>query len=168
MTLASFERGLERGLRLLAYAGGLVLVGLMFMVIYEITMRYFFGRPFRGGYELTELAMSIIVAFGMPYTAIQRGHVTVDLFSRWLDVPALRWLVVLLHLAGAALLALIAWRAWSYAMGSLNMGSLTNMMRVPKFPFQAAVAVSMGLFALVLLLEAAKAWAGSGSARQEH
>ncbi|HMO06569.1 MAG TPA: TRAP transporter small permease [Paracoccaceae bacterium] len=153
-------------MRLLAYAGGLVLVGLMFMVIYEITMRYFFGRPFRGGYELTELAMSIIVAFGMPYTAIQRGHVTVDLFARWLDVPFMRWLVVLVHLVGAAVLALVAWRAWTYAMGSMTMGSLTNMMRVPKFPFQAAVAVSMGLFALVLLLDAVKAWAGP--TRQEH
>ena len=160
MTLSQVERGFERGLRLLAYAGGLVLVGLMLMVIYEITMRYFYGRPFRGGYELTELAMSIIVAFGMPYTAIKRGHVTVDLMSRWLDHPALRWLVVSVHLAGAAMLAMIAWRAWLYAMGTLNMGSLTNMMRVPKFPFQAAVAISMGLFSLVLLLDAARAWAG--------
>jgi TRAP-type transport system small permease protein len=57
-------------------------------VIYEITMRYFFGRPFRGGYELTELAMSLIVAFGLPYTAIVRGHVSVDILSRWLDRPA--------------------------------------------------------------------------------
>jgi TRAP-type transport system small permease protein len=166
MTLSSVERGFERGLRLLAYAGGLILVGLMLMVIYEITMRYFFGRPFRGGYELTELAMSVIVAFGMPYTAIKRGHVTVDILSRWLDAPGMRWLTVLVHLAGAATLALIAWRAWSYAQGSLSSGSLTNMMRVPKFPFQAAVAISMGLFAIVLVLDAARAWVGPD--RQEN
>lgn len=147
------EHWFERLLRLIAYAGGLVLVGLMFLVIYEITMRYFFGRPFRGGYELTELAMSVIVACGLPYAAITRGHVSVDVLARWLDRPAMRWLVVLVHLAGAALLAFVAYRAWLYAAGSLRWGDLTNMMRVPKHPFQFATAVSCGLFALVLLLQ---------------
>lgn len=165
--LDRIERGLERVLRLLAYAGGLVLAGLMLLVIYEITMRYFFGRPFRGGYELTELAMSLIVAFGLPYTAVVRGHVSVDLFSRWLDHPSLRWLTALIYLSCAVLLAIVAWQATKYAMGSLRWGDLTNMMRVPKFPFQLAVAISMGLFALVMLLESAKAMAGKHIKKQE-
>lgn len=154
--LALVERWFERLLRYVAYIGGLVLAGLMLLVIYEVTMRYFFGRPFRGGYELTEIAMSLIVALGLPYTAITRGHVAVDIFGRWLDHPALRWLVALVNLAGAALLAWVAWRAWIYAQGSLRWSDVTNMMRIPKHPFQFAVAISLGLFALVLLLEALK------------
>lgn len=154
--LAQVERWFERILRYIAYGGGLVLVGLMLLVIYEITMRYFFGRPFRGGYELTELAMSLIVALGFPYTAITRGHVTVDLLGRWLDLPAFRWFVAFVHLAGAAFLAFVAWRAWLYAAGSLRWSDVTNMMRIPKHPFQFAVAISLGLFALVLALEGLK------------
>lgn len=165
--LAQIERWFERLLRLIAYAGGLVLVGLMLLVIYEITMRYFYGRPFRGGYELTELAMSLIVAFGLPYTAIVRGHVSVDVFARWLDKPSMRWLNVLVQVAGAALLALVAWRAFSYAAGSLRWGELTNMMRIPKHPFQFAVAISAGLFSLVMLLEAAKTLSASDTNRQD-
>jgi TRAP-type transport system small permease protein len=154
------ERGFELLLRLIAYAGGLVLFGLMLLVIYEINMRYFYGRPFRGGYELTELAMSLIVACGLPYTAIRRGHVSVDLLGRWLDRPGLRWLVAAVHLAGAVLLAYIAWRAYLHAMGSLRWNDLTNMMRIPKYPFQLAIAASAGLFALVLLLESLRALTG--------
>ena len=165
--LAQIERWFERLLRLIAYAGGLVLVGLMLLVIYEITMRYFYGRPFRGGYELTELAMSLIVAFGLPYTAIVRGHVSVDVFARWLDKPSMRWLNVLVQVAGAALLALVAWRAFNYAAGSLRWGELTNMMRIPKHPFQFAVAISAGLFSLVMLLEAAKTLSASNTNRQD-
>lgn len=165
--LAQIERWFERLLRLIAYAGGLVLVGLMFLVIYEITMRYFFGRPFQNGYELTELAMSLIVAFGLPYTAIVGGHVSVDIFARWLDHPSMRWLTVLVHLAGAALLGFVAWRAYLYAAGSLRWGDITNMMRIPKHPFQFAVAISAGLFSMVLLLEAAKALAGPNKDRQD-
>jgi TRAP-type transport system small permease protein len=154
--LAGIESALTRLLRALAYLGGAVLMLLMLLIVYEVVMRYFFGRPFRGGYELTELAMALIVAFGLPYTAITRGHVSVDLLGRWLDRPAWRWLNVLVHLTGAALLALVAWRAGLYALGSFRWGDITNMMRIPKHPFQFAVAISMGAFALVLLLEAVK------------
>jgi TRAP-type transport system small permease protein len=158
--LARAEIALTRLLRALAYLGGAVLMLLMLLIVYEVTMRYLFGRPFRGGYELTELAMALIVAFGLPYTAIVRGHVAVDLLGPWLDRPAWRWLTVLVHLAGAVLLAVVAWRAGLYALGSLRWGEVSNMMRIPKHPFQFAVAVSLGLFALVLLLEAVRAARG--------
>jgi TRAP-type transport system small permease protein len=155
--LDRLERGLERALRGLAYLGGAVLIGLMFLVVYEVFMRYVFGRPFRGGYEMTELAMALIVAFGLPYAAAVRGHVAVDVFAPWLDRPTLRWLNALVHLTGAVLLAVVAWRASQYALGSYRWGDLSNMMRIPKYPFQFAVAASAGLFALVLLLEALRA-----------
>ena len=161
------ERWLERGLRLLAYAGGLVLFGLMLLVIYEINMRYFYGRPFRGGYELTELAMSLIVALGLPYTAIKGGHVSMDILARWLDAPSMRWLTVAIHLFGAVALAIVSWRAFVYAGAGMQYGDMTNMMRVPKYPFQFAVATSVGLFALVLLLHAIKALNGPAEARKE-
>jgi TRAP-type transport system small permease protein len=152
--LDAFERGFERALRLLAYAGGLVLAGLVLLVVYEITMRYFFGRPLRGGYEITELAMSVIVACGLPYTAIVRGHVSVDILSGLFDRPAFRWLNFLIHAAGAALLALLSWESIEYAMRSFATGDVSNMMKIPKSPFQFAVAISAGLFSIVLILEA--------------
>lgn len=152
--LDAFERGFERGLRLLAYAGGLVLAGLVLMVVYEIGMRYFFGRPFRGGYEITELAMAVIVACGLPYTAIKRGHVSVDILSGLFDRPGFRWLNFLVHVAGAALLAFVAWQSYKYAMRSADFGVVSNMMKIPKAPFQLGVALSMGLISIVLMLEA--------------
>jgi len=155
--LDRMEVWLERGLRYLAYAGGVVLLGLMFLIVYEIFMRYFYGRPFRGGYEMTELIMSIIVAFGLPYTAITKGHVSVDILSRWLDRPYMRWLNFLVFFTAAVLLAMVAWRSGLHAFSGLRFGDATNMMRIPKFPFQLAIAISAGLFSLVMLLEAAKA-----------
>jgi TRAP-type transport system small permease protein len=165
--LAGIESALTRLLRALAYLGGAVLMLLMLLIVYEVMMRYFFGRPFRGGFELTELAMALIVAFGLPYTAITRGHVSVDLLGRWLDRPSWRWLNVLVHLVGAVLLLVVAWRAGLHALGSYRWGDITNMMRIPKHPFQFAVAISAGLFALVLLLDAVKAARGEAVAEAE-
>jgi TRAP-type C4-dicarboxylate transport system permease small subunit len=154
----------ERALRVLAFGGGAVLIGLVGLVVYEVVMRYLFARPVFGGFEITELAMVLIVGFGLPYCALTGGHVAVDLFSRFLDRPALRWLNALVHLAGAALLAVVAWRATLYALGSYQWGDLSNMMRIPKYPFQLAIAASAGLFALVLLMQAVRALRRAGRA----
>lgn len=155
--LDAFERRFEYGLRLLAYAGGLVLAGLAVLVIYEIGARYFFGRPFRGGFEMTELAMSVIVACGLPYTAIRRGHVAVDIFSSVLDRPSMRWLNFLVHALGAVVLGILAWQSFGYALKSYGYGDVSNMMRIPKYPFQFAIAISAALFTVALVIDALKA-----------
>ncbi len=162
--LGALERGLERVLRLIAYAGGLVLAGLVALIIYEVFMRYFFGRPFRGGYEITELAMSLIVAAGLPYCAITRGHVAVDIFSSFLDRPGVRWLTAAIQFLGAALLALLSWEVFAKALSSVRFGDVSNMMQIPKAPFMFAISVSFGLFALVVLLEALRTASGTRSA----
>ena len=165
--LDAFERRFERVLRLLAYAGGLMLVGLAVLVIYEIGARYFFGRPFRGGFEMTELAMSIIVACGLPYTAIHRGHVSVDIFSKYLDRPSMRWLNFSVSALGALVLGTLAYQSFGYALKSYGYGDVSNMMRIPKFPFQFAVAISGALFTVVLILDALKALRPDASAVRE-
>lgn len=155
--LDAFERGFERFLRLLAYAGGLVLVGLASLILYDVLMRTFFNQPFRGGFEMTEVAMSVIVACGLPYTAIKNGHVSVDIFSNVLDRPSLRWFNFAVNAFGAATLALLAFQSGKHAISALTYGDLTNMMRIPLFPFKAGVAISAGLFAIVLVIRALQA-----------
>ena len=144
-------------LRVLAYAGGAVLLGLVALVAFDILMRRVLKLPFLGGFEMTELAMVIIVALGLPYCAALGGHVSVDLFGKVLDRPGLRWLNALVHLAGAVLLAVVAWRTVLYALGSYRWGDATNMMAIPKFPFQLVTAVGAALFAAVLLGQAIRA-----------
>ena len=155
--LDAFERGFERFLRLLAYAGGLVLVGLASLILYDVILRTFFNHPLRGGFELTEVAMSVIVACGLPYTAIKNGHVSVDIFSNVLDRPSLRWFNFAVHGFGAAMLALLAFQSGKHAISALTYGDLTNMMRIPLFPFKAGVAISACLFAIVLVIRALQA-----------
>jgi TRAP-type C4-dicarboxylate transport system permease small subunit len=138
-------------LRALAFGGGAVLLGLMALVAFDIVMRRVLQIPFLGGYEMTELAMAVIVALGLPYCAWVGGHIAVDLFGKFLDRPGLRWLDVVVHLVGAALFAVVAWRTCIHALGSYRWGDATNMMAIPKYPFQLVTALSAALFAVVLL-----------------
>jgi TRAP-type C4-dicarboxylate transport system permease small subunit len=147
-------------LRVLAFGGGAVLLGLMALVAFDIVMRRVLKLPFLGGYEMTELAMVVIVGVGLPYCAAASGHVSVDLFGKFLDRPGLRWLNAAVHFAGAALFAIVAWRCVVYAYGSYRWGDATNMMAIPKFPFQLVTALGAALFAAVLLGQASRALGG--------
>jgi len=147
----------HRFLRALAIGGGVVLLGLMGLVAFDVVMRYVLRIPFLGAYEMTELAMALIVFLGLPYCAATGGHVAVDVLGPLLERRAFRWLNAALPLAGAALTALIAWQSVLYALESRNRGEATNMLKIDIFPFQLLTAASMALFCAVLLLQAWKA-----------
>jgi TRAP-type C4-dicarboxylate transport system permease small subunit len=147
----------DRALRALALAGGVVLLGLMALIAFDVVMRYVLRLPFLGAYEMTELAMALIVFLGLPYCAATGGHVAVDVLAPILERPALRWLNVALSLAGAALTAVMAWEAVRYALASMRRGEATNMLKIDLFPFQLLAATSLALFCAVLLHQAWRA-----------
>ena len=147
----------DRLLRALALGAGLVLLGLLGLVLFDVVMRYALRLPFLGAYEMTELAMVLIVFLALPYCAATGGHVAVDVLSPVLDRPGLRWFNALIHLSGAALMLVIAWQATLYAMGSVARGEATNMLRIAKYPFELVTAACAAIFALVLLGQAWKA-----------
>jgi TRAP-type C4-dicarboxylate transport system permease small subunit len=146
-----------RFLRALALGGGAVLLGLMALVAFDVVMRYVLRLPFLGAYELTELAMALIVFLGLPYCAVTGGHVAVDVFGPVLDRPRLRWINALVHLAGAAVTAVMAWQSAVYAATSRSRGEATNMLRIEFWPFELLTAASLALFCVVLLVSAWKA-----------
>jgi TRAP-type transport system small permease protein len=147
----------ERSLRALALGGGAVLLGLMVLIAFDVVMRYVLRLPFLGAFEMTELAMALIVFLGLPYCAITGGHVAVDLLAPVLDRPRWRWVNAAVHLAGAALTGTIAWRTTLYALTSRERGEATNMLRIELWPFEMLTAASMALFAAVLLIQAWRA-----------
>lgn len=147
----------DRSLRALALGGGAVLLGLMALIAFDVVMRYVLRLPFLGAYEMTELAMALIVFLGLPYCAATGGHVAVDVLSPVLDRPALRWVAVAIHLAGAALTAIMAWQSALYAFTSRSRGEATNMLKIELWPFELLTAASLALFSAVLLVQAWKA-----------
>lgn len=149
---------LDRFLRVLALGAGAALLGLLGLVLFDVIMRYLLRLPFLGAYEISELLMVLIVFLALPYCGATGGHVAVDVLAPMLDRPGLRWLNALIHLAGAALMALIAWQATLYAIVSAQRGEATNMLRIAKYPFELVTAACAALFALVLLVHAWRAW----------
>lgn len=136
-------------LRLMALAGGWVMVALMIYTVTDVTLRYVFNRPFRGSLEVTEFSMALIVFLGIAYCGWVGSHVAVDIFERPLENPKLRFIPVVLTFISALLFAAIAWLTAADAISASH--RISNMMRWPHWPFQAVVALGAAMYAIVLL-----------------
>lgn len=154
----------DRMLRALGLLAGVVVLAMMGLVLFDVLMRYVLRMPFLGAYEVTELAMVLVVFLGLAYTGATGGHVAVDVLAGQLARPLLRWVTIAVDLAAATLLGVIAWRTVLHAAESATRGEATNMMKIPHQPFELVAAAGAALFALVLLRQAWQA-ARRGPAR---
>jgi TRAP-type C4-dicarboxylate transport system permease small subunit len=141
-------------LRLLALAGGWVVVALMVYTVADVVLRYIFNRPFSGSIEVTEFAMSAIVFLGIAWCGWVGGHVAVDILERPLEDPRLRFVPVILTLTGAVLFAAIAWLTVDEALSTMS--RVSNMMRWPHYPFQFIVALGSAMYAIVLFIQSVR------------
>jgi TRAP-type transport system small permease protein len=138
-------------LRLMALAGGWVIVALMLYTVLDVVLSFVFSRPFSGSLEITEFAMSAIVFLGIAYCGWVGGHVAVDILERPLEDPRLRFVPVILTFASGVLFAAIAWLTLDEALST--MGRVSNMMRWPHYPFQFVVALGSAMYAIVLFIQ---------------
>lgn len=54
---------------------------LLFIVVYEVLMRYLFNAPTTWGFEATTFLYGLHYMFGLAYTDLHDGHVKVDIFT---------------------------------------------------------------------------------------
>lgn len=144
-----------RFLRFLALLSGGVLLVLMVYTVADVVLRYGFNRPFSGSLEFTEFSMSVIVFLGIAYTGWTGGHIAIDLFEKWLDRPTLRYLPAIVAFTGAALFAVIAWRAAVETTATIQ--QFSNMLKWPHYPFRYTVAFGSTMFALVMFIQGVQA-----------
>jgi len=141
----------SRFLRILALAGGVVLLVLMLFTDLDIFLRFAFNDPFSGSVEFTEYMMSAIVFLAIAHCGWTGGHISVDLFNFALDRPSLRFLPPLVSFVGAALFTLIAWQATRETITTID--QVTNMLQWPHYPFRFTVAFGSAIFALVMFIQ---------------
>jgi TRAP-type C4-dicarboxylate transport system permease small subunit len=141
----------DRFLRLLALAAGFVLLLLTLVTVLDVVMRYVFNRPLASAWEFTEFSMALIVFLSIAYCGWTGGHIAVDVLQKWLDRPSLRFLPALIAFIGAALFALIAYRALLETLATFN--QISNTLRWPHYPFRLTAAFGSAVFAVVMLLQ---------------
>lgn len=142
---------IEHGVGLLLVALLSMMVGLTFV---DVLGRRLFNTPVFGAHDITEHLMALIIFSGLPLLTAQRGHLSVDLFDRWLLRPAWRaWHKVVDGLI-AVVLGLVAWE-YAQAVGEARaINEVSSALNIPRAWMYGFMAATTGLAAVLALLAA--------------
>ena len=148
---ASERRWGRRVDAVLGVAASAILMGMMLLTFVDVVGRYVFNRPVRGGFEVTELGLLVLIFAGLPLVSHADEHVTMDFIDRMLGE---RWRAILeraVHVVCAAIFGLGAWLVWLKADRIWEYRDATDVLRIVYGPFVYFMAVMIALSGLIHL-----------------
>jgi TRAP-type transport system small permease protein len=120
---------------ILGIAASLLLFCMMVLTFADVVGRYLLNKPIRGAFEVTELALLVLIFAGLPLVSHADEHVTMDFIDRllpaWMRLPWVR----LMHAICAALMFFLAWQTWVKAGKIAGYGDTTDVLRITVGPF---------------------------------
>lgn len=145
---ARWERRAEVALGVAASA---ILMSLMLLTFVDVIARYLFNRPLRGAFEVTELMLLVLIFAGLPLVSLANEHATMDFIDRLFGARGKDRLERAVHVASAAIMALLAWLVWLKADRIWGYRDATDVLRIVYGPFVYFMAVMIGLAGLIHL-----------------
>lgn len=147
------ERVVQRVVKSVNLITVVILCALALLTTADVVGRYVFNKPIRGTYELSELALVVMAFMGMSYTAIQKAHISISMFTNKLSAKSQAILDAINNSVGLVLFALIAWQGWGGAIEAITHHVTTDALKVPVYPVKMFVVLGSILFCLVLVMQ---------------
>ena len=145
--LEGFKRVIRRITYSVCAVGMFLAIPLMLITTSDVISRGFFNKPIPGTLELSEYMLSIIILLGAAYTQQVKGHVGVDFLTKRFSKRTQSNLEVFTTLASMLIIAIMIWQGY---VEGIHEKTVSDMLRVPQWPFRLLVAV--GGFMLLLEL----------------
>jgi TRAP-type C4-dicarboxylate transport system permease small subunit len=153
------QRWIEKFSYFLGSVGAGVVFALMLITGIDVIGRYLFNRPLVGAFEMTELALAIMVLFGWGYNQAIKGHIDIDLLYKRLPLSFRTILDFLTPLLGLALFSFVSWQAINFTMDSIGWHETTEMLHMPVWIFKLMIfigSVSISLQFVVDIITACR------------
>ena len=119
----------------LGVAASVLLFCMMVLTFFDVVGRYLLNRPIRGAFEITELALLVLIFAGLPLVSHADEHVTMDFIDRVLPERATLLWVRVMHGVCAAIMFALAWQVWIKAGKIGAYGDTTDVLRILIAPF---------------------------------
>jgi TRAP-type transport system small permease protein len=133
--------------------GAWALMGLTLLTGLDVVLRYFFVRPIKGTYEVTEVVLCVVVFFGVGYTAAKDANVSVSLVVTKLPKRVATVVVSVGCFLSMVLALIMTWRAFVQA-GIYRHQNLTSaILHIPVFPLLYVVSLGCAVLFLILLAD---------------
>jgi TRAP-type C4-dicarboxylate transport system permease small subunit len=133
----------------LGIAASALLFAMMCLTFVDVVARYLFNSPIRGGFEITELVLLVLIFAGLPLVSHGDEHVTMDFIDRMLPARAVAVLIRAVHALVAAMFLFLTWQMWIKAARIAGYGDTTDVLRITVGPFVYFMTAMIALTALV-------------------
>ena len=122
---------------------------MMALTFADVVARYLLNRPIRGGFEITELTLLVLIFAGLPLVSHADEHVTMDFIDRILPPSLRRAWIRAMHGVCAAIMFFLTWQVWIKATRIASYADTTDVLRITIGPFVYFMAVMIALTGLV-------------------
>ncbi len=150
-----FDKVLSWILARLNMLGAVCLVGMMLLTCVDVVGR-FFSHPVFGSVELVGFMATMTVAFALPYTHQEKGHIGVELLVQTLSPKTQRLIDAGTGILSLGLFGLVAWRMIVYAQTMQKSGEVSMNLELPEYIIIYMVAFCFFIFTLSLFRDIIK------------
>lgn len=146
----TIRRAIQRTTAVLSFAGMFMVIPMMLLTSAEVVGRAVWSRPIPGTVELSSYMLAIFVLLGIAYTHQLKGHVRVEMLLMHLPDRAAAFLDLCTTLLSLFIIALLAWQGW---LEGIEEKAVSDMLRIPQWPFKLLVSVAGALLFLELAID---------------
>jgi TRAP-type C4-dicarboxylate transport system permease small subunit len=127
-----------------------LIIPLMLLTTGDIIGRKFLSKTIPGSFELSEYILATFILLGAAYTQQVKGHVGVDFVTSRLS-PRVRIVCeIITTILSLFIIAIVIWQGW---LEGIRERTVSDMLRIPQYPFRLLVAVGGFLLWLELLID---------------
>lgn len=136
---------------LLGAIAGALLFCMMTLTFIDVVLRYLFNAPLKGGFEVTELMLVVLIFAALPLVSRREEHVVMDFLDRYIRLGFYRVLRALEHIVSAAVMFGMGWLMWQKAAKLAAYGDTSAVLRIELAPYVYAIALLIYITALIHL-----------------
>ena len=159
--MSYFDKFIVRTSSALYWIARFALFVMMILTCCDVFLRYVFNRPIVGSYDLITLLGSVVIAFSIPQTTLNRGHVIMEALTARLPAKAQEIFAVVTGCIGIIIFVIFGWNLFVYGTILLRSGEVFPTLRMPVFYPAYAIACCCVLECFVLLHRVLQTMRGS-------
>lgn len=114
------------------YVAGVILVGMLLLIIYEIVTRYFLLNPHGWAIEITEYMLQYICFLGTAWLLKRGGHVTLDLLYDRLNPRYQFLLKIIVSSMGVIICLILTWFTAGSTLDHFQRHELIGTLDIPR------------------------------------
>ncbi|MDJ0628246.1 MAG: TRAP transporter small permease [Rhodobacter sp.] len=157
--LSRLDRALLPVERVMALVSGIASFSLMFLAVWSVTGRKFFGQPLLGYVDYIEALMPVIAILGVSYVQRDGVHIRMDIIIGAMRGRLLWAMELITTVLILALMIALVWGAWAHFDRSFDFAR-PNWSRdssidvgMPLWPSKIVVPIAFAVLCLRLLLQ---------------